>query len=63
MYSSICARVIHNFSKFIMITFDHYICAFEHKLTWKQIRTRKKEHQKELIVLKERKSCRENKGQ
>jgi hypothetical protein len=46
-----------------MITFDHYICAFEHKLTWKQIRTRKKEHQKELIVLKERKSCRENKGQ
>jgi hypothetical protein len=43
-----------------MITFDHYICALEHKLTWKQIRTRKREHQKELVVSKERKSCKEN---
>jgi hypothetical protein len=37
-----------------MITFDHYICALEHKLTWKQIKTRKREHQKELVVSKER---------
>jgi hypothetical protein len=43
-----------------MITFDHYICALEQKLIWKQIRTRKKEHQYELIVSKKRKSCKEN---
>jgi hypothetical protein len=39
-----------------MITFNHYICAIELILAWKQITTRKTEHQKELVALKKRKN-------
>jgi hypothetical protein len=35
-----------------MITFNYYICAIEQILAWKQITTRKREHRKELVVLK-----------
>jgi len=34
-----------------MIIFIHYICVIEQILAWKQITTRKREHQKELVML------------
>jgi hypothetical protein len=39
-----------------MVTFNHYICVIEQILAWKQISTKKREHQKELVVLKKEKN-------
>jgi hypothetical protein len=44
-----------------MITFNHCICEIEQILAWKQITIRKRDHQKELVVLKKEKNVEKTK--